>query len=181
MPTMTQPAPFTGTLHRQARVRVGEFTALVDHELVPLIAALWRRELWTEESCQDKDGMVFLAFLSLDEARRFCRAVLDWAAEVGDQDLAGRVGWAAAPYDEQAPAPPGLPWKYCRLPDLDPDEDFPNDEDAPLVLVDECICVDVPRGDLPRVLAALGRFDGRKVVQQVARRDLDVDLAAGEQ
>jgi hypothetical protein len=54
---------------------------------------MWRRELWTEESCHDHGGMVFLAFLSLDEARRFCRAVLDWAAAEGDEGLAGRVGW----------------------------------------------------------------------------------------
>jgi hypothetical protein len=161
------------TLHPQATVQVGEFTAQVDEELVPLITQLWRRGLWTEESCQDKDGYVFLAFLSLDEARRFCRAVLDWADAEGDQALAARVEWAGAPYDDSAPAPPGRPWKYCRLPYLDPEEDgFPNDIDGPLVLVEECVCVDFPRADLAAVLAAVTRFDGRKVVEQVARAEL---------
>jgi hypothetical protein len=157
------------TLHPQATVEVGDFTAQVDHELVPLIAQLWRREMWTLESCQDKEGYVFLAFLSLDEARRFCRAVLDWAFNVGEQAFADRVGWAAAPDDDDRPVP-HRPWKYTRLPYLDPDEDgFPNDEDAPLVLVDECVCVQFPRADLAGVLAAVTHFDGHKVVRQVSR------------
>ena len=48
--------------HPQQLVQVGPWRALIDVEIAPLIASLWRAGIATRMSCQDMSGFVWINF-----------------------------------------------------------------------------------------------------------------------
>jgi hypothetical protein len=99
----TSPQP-VGTLHPQVSISHGDVSALVDEKIAPLILALWRAGIATQESCQGGlqpggflDG-AFIAFSSGTDADRFAALVHPWRLD-----------------DELHPErhPQFSPWQWC--------------------------------------------------------------------
>jgi hypothetical protein len=161
--------------HHMVRVRVGEWEADIDEEIAPLIEEIWKADIDTANSCQEnKPGIVWIEFLSADDAASFLNIVAEYEEEIDSLYNRIRHGWDSISGRLSAPF-----WEYTIHP-----QDFALQQE-----VDEEDCVDewhegiadfffsvsirFPRSDVPTLLERLRRYNGatREPVESQAALD----------
>jgi hypothetical protein len=148
--------------HKTVRVRVGEWSANIDEAIAPLIEEIWKADIATTNSCEEnRPGIVWIEFLSADDAASFLNVVAEYEEEIDSLYNRMHHGWDSKSGRVSAPF-----WEY----DIHP-QDF-----ALQWEVDEDDCVDewhegtadfffsvsirFPSSDVPTLLQRLRRYNG---------------------
>ena len=133
--------------HPTVPVRLGHFVVDIDVEIAPLIAVLHRAGITTMQSCQDRDGRVWLMLASMSDLAALLAAVGKPSANPASLYRRVRNEAAAAPHVRTDPDQ----WRYALAPYPLEDRLWPQHWDFE-------VAVEFPTADLAEVSQRVEEF-----------------------